>query len=98
MRRAGVAEAKNSLSALLAEVKAGKSVVIEERGVPVARLEPLAAAADGEGRLVRLVRSGVAAAPRAKLSVALLGRRPPRPTRRGVSASARLVEERGSGR
>lgn len=97
MRRAGIAEAKNSLSALLAEVKGGKSVVIEDRGVPVARLEPLAAAEDGEGRLARLVRSGIAAAPRKKLPAAILAKRPPRPTRR-VSASARLVEERGSGR
>jgi prevent-host-death family protein len=37
---ATVAEAKNRLSALLAEVAKGEEVVITKRGVPVARLVP----------------------------------------------------------
>ena len=38
MKTAGIREARQSLSALLAEVKKGREVVITDRGVPVARL------------------------------------------------------------
>lgn len=38
--RVGVRELKNSLSAYLDRVKAGESVVVTERGTPVARLVP----------------------------------------------------------
>jgi prevent-host-death family protein len=40
MRTAGVREARQNLSALLDEVKAGREVVITERGRPVAKLVP----------------------------------------------------------
>ena len=40
MRTAGVREARQNLSALLDEVKAGGEVVITERGRPVAKLVP----------------------------------------------------------
>jgi prevent-host-death family protein len=40
MRTAGVREARQNLSALLDEVKAGHEVVITERGRPVAKLVP----------------------------------------------------------
>lgn len=40
MRRAGVREARQNLSALLEEVKKGREVVITERGRPVAKLVP----------------------------------------------------------
>lgn len=46
MRRAGVREARQNLSALLDEVKKGREVVITERGRPVAKLVP----ADGRRR------------------------------------------------
>jgi antitoxin (DNA-binding transcriptional repressor) of toxin-antitoxin stability system len=97
MRRASVSEAKNSLSALLARVRAGGSVVIEDRGVPVARLEALGGAADGEGRVARLVRAGVLRSPRAAAPESVLRARPPKP-QPGASASAALIEERRSGR
>ena len=41
MKRAGVRELKARLSAYLALVKAGKEVVVTERGKAVARLAPL---------------------------------------------------------
>jgi antitoxin (DNA-binding transcriptional repressor) of toxin-antitoxin stability system len=97
MKRASVSEAKNSLSALLARVRSGGSVVIEDRGVPVARLEALGAAADGEGRVARLVRAGILRAPRAAAPEAVLRSRPPR-ARPGTTASAALIEERRGGR
>ncbi len=40
MQRATATEAKDGLSALLDRVKAGKTILIMDRGVPVARLEP----------------------------------------------------------
>ena len=40
MRTAGVREARQNLSALLDEVKAGREIVITERGRPVAKLVP----------------------------------------------------------
>jgi prevent-host-death family protein len=40
MRTAGVREARQNLSALLDEVKAGGEIVITERGRPVAKLVP----------------------------------------------------------
>ena len=54
-----VTEAKNRLSSLLDRVKAGERIIITDRGVPVARLEPIAAAADPTGRLGRLERAGI---------------------------------------
>jgi prevent-host-death family protein len=44
MKSVSVSSAKNSLSALLREVRGGASVLITDRGVPVARLAPLVAA------------------------------------------------------
>lgn len=60
MKRATVTQAKNGLSALLDRVKAGESILITDRGVPVARLEPATTINDDdEGRLSRLERAGV---------------------------------------
>lgn len=41
MRSAGVREARQDLTALLADVRKGREVVITERGRPVARLVPI---------------------------------------------------------
>lgn len=59
MRRATITQAKNGLSALIDQVKAGESILITDRGVPVARLEPATTISDDEGRLTRLERAGV---------------------------------------
>lgn len=65
MMTASITQAKNSFSALIDRVRAGESVLILDRGVPVARLEPVVGTA--EGRLERLERAGIARR----------GRRPP---------------------
>lgn len=57
MEVASITQAKNSFSALIARVRAGESVLILDRGVPVARLEPVVGTA--EGRIERLERAGV---------------------------------------
>lgn len=43
MKSVSVSSAKNSLSALIREVRGGATVLITDRGVPVARLAPLVA-------------------------------------------------------
>jgi prevent-host-death family protein len=40
MKSAGIREARQNLTALLAEVRKGREVVITDRGQPVARLVP----------------------------------------------------------
>src|SRR5438105_4648402 len=98
MRRATVTEAKNRLSALLAEVRAGETVVIVDRGVPVARLEPVAGQRDdAEGRLARLQRTGALHAARREPPVGLVLEEPPRPGP-GASAVEALLAERSAGR
>jgi hypothetical protein len=70
-------------------------VIIEDRGVPVARLESILApgAVQGEGRLARLERMGLVRRPAAPPPVKLLAAPPPRP-RRGLRMSDTLLAER----
>ena len=97
MKKASVSEAKNSLSALLDKVKAGASIVIQDRGRPVARLEPIASTGAAGDRLEQLVRDGVVRRARGPIPRELLGSDPP-PARGGVSALDALLEERRDGR
>jgi prevent-host-death family protein len=41
MRTAGIREARHDLTALLDEVRKGRTIVITERGRPIARLVPV---------------------------------------------------------
>ena len=59
MGTATITDAKNRLSALIDRVKGGESILILDRGVPVARLEPVAGSPDPTGRLLRLERAGI---------------------------------------
>jgi prevent-host-death family protein len=54
MKIASISEAKNGLSALLDGVKAGETVLITDRGIAVARIEPISTSSDATGRLDRL--------------------------------------------
>ena len=99
MKRATITEAKNQLSALIDRVRHGDTVVITDRGRPVARLVSAVteAPADTEGRLARLQRRGgirpaTAAAPRA-----LIGRKFPRAWKPAGVLDV-LLEERRQGR
>jgi prevent-host-death family protein len=99
MRRASITEAKNRLSALIDRVRQGDAIVIEDRGVAVARLEPIAPPGKeaAEGRAARLVRQGVLRPAVAPLPPGLLMTEPPPPLR-GASLSRALIEERRNGR
>lgn len=60
MKRATVTEAKNGLSALLDQVKAGETIVIVERGRPVAHLVPAQSRPESDDdRIARLERAGI---------------------------------------
>jgi prevent-host-death family protein len=98
MKVVTVTDAKNRLSAVLDQVRAGETVVITDRGVPVARLEPMASAPDdAEGRIARLERLGLLrrAATVIRERDALEGRRPK--LRRGASAVRAVLDERAAG-
>ena len=90
-------EAKNRLSALLARVKAGETVVITERGIPVARVEPAVSSApeDDEARLARLERKGIIKRAKRPLSPEIFEKPPPPGT--GKSIVDTLLEEREEG-
>jgi prevent-host-death family protein len=53
-----ITQLKNGMSAIIDRVRAGESVLILGRGVPVARLEPVPPAPD-DARLARLERAGL---------------------------------------
>jgi prevent-host-death family protein len=93
MRSATITEVKNQLSAIIDRVRAGESVVVTDRGQPVARFEPVRTDVDDAARLVRLERSGIIR-PASK---------PPRPLQAPLpvstaSAVDALIDERRSGR
>jgi prevent-host-death family protein len=99
MKKASITEAKNHLSALIDGLKGGSSVLIVDRGRPVARLEPVTMGCESEndGRMSRLIREGIVRPGRAPLSQALFADRPPR-AKRGASAVRALIEERRENR
>jgi len=99
MKKASISQLKNQLSALIDGVKAGGSVLIVDRGRPVARLDPVTdhASEGGDGRLARLVRSGLVRPGRGSLPRSLLLQKPPA-VRRGSSAVQALLDERRDGR
>jgi prevent-host-death family protein len=91
MKKASISEAKNNLSALIDRVKAGASVLIVDRGRPVARLEPVTGSEDE--RIVRLVRDGVVRPARGAAAKSAWASQPPEP-KAGASALQALLDER----
>jgi prevent-host-death family protein len=95
MKRATITEAKNGLSALIDRVKAGETILITDRGVPVARLEPSLPVDDWDARLTRLERQGLIRRGRGDIRKIL--DRPLVKTLDGSSVVELLLEERESG-
>jgi prevent-host-death family protein len=94
VKKASISEAKNALSALLDRVRNGQSITIEDRGVPVARLEPVVGTrGDQSGRAARLERQGIVRPPAAAFDKSLLRTRPPA-ARDDKRASDVLLAER----
>jgi prevent-host-death family protein len=97
VRTTTITDAKNGLSALLDRVKGGETVLILDRGVPVARLEPVAAMVDVPERLRGLERAGMIRLSAQAPPLDLL-RTPGPELRAGASGVAVLLEERQASR
>ena len=98
MRKVGITEAKNRLSALIDSLKNGSQVLIVDRGRPVARLESVKDSKDEkDGRLSRLIRDGVVRPGGRRPPLSLFAEEPPR-LKRGASAVTALIDQRRDGR
>jgi prevent-host-death family protein len=98
MKKASITEAKNNLSALIDCVKSGTSVLIMDRGRPVARLEPVASAAvQDDDRLARLIRAGIVRPARNPMPRSIIDEPPPA-LPDGQSVLEFLLAERREGR
>ncbi len=89
--------AKNQLSALLDRVRHGETVVIEDRGIPIARLTPIDHRTAGPERdhLARLERHGILRPPRTgAVRPGALLQSPPTPPARPVVLSRIVARER----
>ncbi|MGH2357287.1 MAG: type II toxin-antitoxin system Phd/YefM family antitoxin [Candidatus Limnocylindria bacterium] len=94
---ATITEAKNGLSALIDRVRRGETIVITDRGIPVARLEPMVTHPDPTGRLDRLERAGIIRRATAPPPIELIRKPGPR-LRAGASVVQAVIDERRSGR
>ena len=94
MATASISETKAKLSALLDRVKAGETVTITDRGVPVAQIVPLngGTEADWDAHMQRLAREGIVRLPRKKLDVEAFLAMPK--ARTSASVLEALLEER----
>lgn len=97
MKTATITQAKNGLSSLIDRVRAGESVLITDRGRPVARLEPITSSAEGDGRSLRLERAGYLRIGSTAPPLDLLRQPAPR-LRDGASAVDALLADRREGR
>ncbi len=98
MKAVSISEAKNKLSALLRGLRVGDSIIIMDRGRPVAKLEQVDLGADEPGgRLSSLVRRGLLSPGSGPAPRSIWETDPPRP-KGGVSVVEVLLEERSTGR
>ncbi|HVZ53369.1 MAG TPA: type II toxin-antitoxin system prevent-host-death family antitoxin [Pseudolabrys sp.] len=97
MKRNSITKAKKSFRKLIDQVKAGQSVLITDRGNPVARLEPVTGAADIDDT-GRLVRDGVVRPSRGPGLPKSFFIEPPPRVKGGESIVDILIEERREGR
>jgi len=96
METASISQLKNGLSAYVDRVRAGESILVTDRGIVVARLEPAGGRPDAAGRLERLERAGAVRIGLGAPPVELLRSPAPRP-RGGRSIVEVVLEERRSG-
>ena len=94
MKTVSVSDAKNSLSALLQEVRGGASILITDRGVPIAQLAPLATPSGLHPGAIDLAQQGRLVLPESTPDAAWL-QLPPGEPDAGASAVQALLAERG---
>jgi len=96
MKNARISELRDKLSEYLVRVRNGETVIVYDRDTPIARIEPIAQAADDVPDLLRQAyRRGVATPPKIRDRAKL-----PRPmkTKEPVGLLEALLEERRTGR
>lgn len=94
MKKASITETKNQLSALLDAVRHGESILIMDRGRPIARIEPVTTTADEatDDRAARLERNGVLRLPTSKPDMTLVKTAPPSMAKNASAVDALLHE------
>jgi len=97
MKSATITEAKNGLSALIDRVRAGESIVITDRGIPVAVLEPATRLVDAADRIAKLERAGIVRPAKDPTAITRLLETPPIKLSKDVDVVAIVLEERRSG-
>lgn len=95
MKRASITEARNGFSSLVDQVRRGESIIITDRGRPVARIEPCVESEDD--RIARLEAEGVLRPPREELDIEAFLKAPRPRLPEGVSAVAAVIAERDEG-
>jgi len=97
MRSVSVSWAKNNLSAVLREVRAGAAITITDRGLPVARLVPPGPTRGISPAAIELAQRGLLVLPEHE-ATANWAKGVARPRlKKGASAVAGLLAERESG-
>ena len=97
MKTATITEVKNGLSALIDRVRSGETILVTDRGIAVARIEPVTSHPDQTDRLQRLERAGIVRRGITPPPLDLL-RRPAPTLQKGGNVLDALLEERRSGR
>jgi len=92
----GIADLKARLSSYLELVKAGREILIKDRGVIVAKLVPLSGPERQRSRRERLARSGVLKLGRGKPRPDVMS--PPKGKMLGQAVLAALLDDRREGR
>jgi len=100
MKKATLTQTKNQLSKPIDQVRHGETILVLDRGRPVARIEPALSAGTGSdpgGRVARLERQGVLRRAIERPSRRFWDRRLPA-VRRGAGIVEALLADRRSGR
>ena len=97
MKRATVSQAKNGLSALLADVRRGETVLVTRRGKAVAQISPIDVDALTDKAAAELIEEGIARPPRARLDLRSFLATPRPRLPEGQSASRLIADERNEG-
>ena len=91
----GLREANQKFSRAVRAVKAGREVVLTERGKPIAVIKPLASTSAPEAALARMIAEGRLAGPAHLRPIRRRGWRPP--VNKGPRLADLIREERDAG-